>query len=330
MLWRKNRQTSSPLHPISKASTTPFFLNVSPLHTLYGESYGAIEGGTPALFLHGGPGSGCHHGQKALFDPKTWRVIFFDQRGSGKSTPKTSIEENTTPLLIEDIEAIREHWAIESWVVVGGSWGATLALAYARAYPHRVRGMVLRGTFLARPEDTQWAFYDAPQLFRPDLWEQLCALTHSQTPIEKLMDDLSHDDPAIHQYAARLWGWCEQSLALLNPQTTTLPSINPQEPLTTPVPNTPYIESHYIRHDFFLKETPLLANTDPLRHMPIIMLCGRYDLLCPPRCSYALKNAIGDNCHVRLIEKAGHSTSDKPLQDALAHAITEASQWPVP
>ena len=189
-------------YPLKKAEA--FSLAVSGGHRLYGERYGNPNGRN-ALFLHGGPGSGCHNSQKCLFDSKKWNLILFDQRASGKSTADDPYHDNTTQALIEDIEAIRHQFDIASWIIVGGSWGATLALAYAIDHPDHVDGLVLRSVFLADKQDTLWAFFHAAQTFRPELWDWLCRqLGNPPDPIATMQNMLVSSDESTRLQAAQI------------------------------------------------------------------------------------------------------------------------------
>ena len=210
-----------PLRPISNK-----YLEVGDGHTLYLETFGNPKG-IPAIFLHGGPGSGCNPDQARLFNPDNYHVILLDQRGSGRSTPKRSLENNTTQCLISDIEVVRETLSIEKWVVVGGSWGSTLGLAYAQQHPERVYGLVLRAIFLGTSEETEWAFGVGPRTFYPDLWAKFIQLVpegERHNPIPTFGKRLENADPKIHIPASQNWGQFERILSSLLPTSTDLPS----------------------------------------------------------------------------------------------------------
>ncbi len=294
-------------------------LDVGDGHWLYVEEVGAKDG-IPALFLHGGPGSGAQHAHRSLFDPKRHHAFLFDQRGAGRSHPYLSVAANTTDHLVADIEAIRAHFGIDTWLVVGGSWGSTLALAYAEAFPERVSGLVLRAIFLGTREEAHWAFVEGPQLFRPDLYADFVALlTESERaePLQAYLVRLANPDPAVHGPAARAWGAYERALSKLAPGQTRLA---PEAVAEGRLPPTPFIEAHYIRHDFFLAPGQLLGNADRLAGIPGTIVQGRYDLLCPPKNAYALA-AAWPQCRLQLMESAGHCMSEPGVADAMAEAV---------
>ena len=294
-------------------------------HVLYIEQVGRADG-VPAVFLHGGPGSGCQPAHRQLFDPQRFRAVLWDQRGSGRSTPRGSRTANTTPLLVAAMEHIRTLLGIERWLVVGGSWGATLALAYAEAHPDRVTGLVLRGTFLGTREEWRWAFVDAPRIIRPDLHQALLALlpeSERADLIGALTRRLFHLDPLVHQPAAVAWGEFERVLSEVNAS----PPVPLPASLSAPlggrsVPNTPYIEAHYCAHDSFLRPRQLMDDAYRLRGIPGIIVQGRYDLLCPPQIAYALHKAWPGS-ELRIIEMAGHAISEPGIRPAVMQAIED-------
>ena len=226
-------------------------LSVGDGHWLYVEEVGRA-GGIPALFLHGGPGSGSQHLHRRLFDPARFHAFLFDQRGAGRSHPYLSLDANTTQHLVADIEAIREHFGIERWLVVGGSWGSTLAIAYAEAHPERVTGLALRAIFLGTRAEVEWAFVDGPKLFRPDLYADFVGLlpeAERADPLAAYLRRLADPDPAVQVPAAQTWAAYERALSELAPSQTRLPApVGRSERL----PPTPIVEGHYIRNDFFL------------------------------------------------------------------------------
>jgi proline iminopeptidase len=290
-------------------------------HLVYVEQVGNPEG-LPAVFLHGGPGSGCNADQRRYFDPHLFRAVLFDQRGSGRSTPKRETENNTTAGLIADMERIRILLGIERWMVVGGSWGATLAVAYAEAHPERVMGLVLRAVFLGTREEFKWAFEGAAQTFYPELWRSLVNLlpeSERGDPIAALGARITNPDPKIHGAAAHVWHDYERALSLLRPHSLALPpslDAGGGEP-----PNTPFLEWHYLRHDCFLEPWQLLRDAPKLRGIPGIVVQGRYDLLCPPQAAHDLVAAWG-NAELRFVP-AGHSVAEPPVLDAVLAAIRD-------
>jgi proline iminopeptidase len=294
-------------------------LEVGDGHWLYVEEVGH-KGGVPALFLHGGPGSGAQHAHRTLFDPKRCHAFLFDQRGAGRSHPYLSLQANTTAHLVADIERIRAHFGIDKWLVVGGSWGSTLALAYAEAFPQHVRGLVLRAVFLGTREEVRWAFVDGPKLFRPELFADFVSqlpADERDDPLSAYVDRLLDPDPARHGPAARAWNAYERALSKLVPSITRLRATAPDEGR---LPPTPIVEAHYIRHDFFLKPGQLLRDAKRLKGIPGRIVQGRYDLLCPPQNAYALKQAWPD-CQLQLIENAGHCISEPGVGEAITKGV---------
>ncbi len=264
--------------------TRPFdavMLNAGDGHWLYVEQVGRRDG-IPVLFLHGGPGSGSQHAHRDLFDVSRFHAILFDQRGAGRSHPYLSRTANTTAHQIADIELIREHFGIKQWIVLGGSWGSTLAIAYAEAHPERVAGLVLRAVFLGTRAEVEWAFLEAPRRFRPELYAAFVAQLPSVErgdPLGSYVARLIDPDPKVHGPAAHVWHAYERALSELDPGSTALPDGVPAEHR---LPPTPLMEAHYIAHDFFLLPGQLIANAGRLDGIPGVIIQGRYDLLCPP------------------------------------------------
>jgi len=295
-------------------------------HNLYVEQVGSPEG-VPAVFLHGGPGSGCRPDQRRLFDPQRFRAVLFDQRGAGRSTPKRCLEDNTTDALVGDIETIRAELGIERWMLVGGSWGSTLAVAYAEAYPERVTGMVLRAVFLGSREEVEWAFVKAAPTFFPELWRAFLAPLPPEErddPLAAYGRRLTDPDPRVHIPAARIWHDYEQALSVLKPSRLALPETLVDESINaeTPMPNTPYVEWHYFSNDCFLAPGRLLRDTPVLETIPGIIVQGRYDMLCPPVSAAALA-ARWPAAELRLIADAGHAISEAGILAGVVRAIGE-------
>lgn len=298
-------------------------LAVDEIHTLHVEQVGNADG-LPAVFLHGGPGSGCNPEQRRYFDPHRFRAVLFDQRGSGRSTPKRGLARNTTQDLVADMERIREALGIERWMLVGGSWGATLALAYAQAHPGRTRGLVLRAVFLGTREEFVWAFRGAAQTIYPELWRDLVALlppAERADPIAALGARIENPDPRIHRPAAQVWHDYERALSTLRPGSLALPRSLEDGGRGEP-PNTPFLEWHYLRHGCFLEPGQLLAGAPRLRGIPGIVVQGRYDLLCPPLSADALADAW-PGCTLRLVPGAGHSAAEPAILAAMVTAIRD-------
>ena len=293
-------------------------LAVDGLHTLYIEECGNPDG-LPVIFLHGGPGAGLSPYHRRFFDPRRYRIVLFDQRGAGKSTPHAELRDNTTPHLVADIETIREYFGIERWVVFGGSWGSTLALAYAQKHPERAIGLVLRGIFLGRPGELRW-FNEldggAAWIF-PERWRRYLEhipLEERGDMVEAYWRRLDSDDEAVRLAAAQAWGWWEGgSTTLLH---------DPDEPGMFEEPQSAIsvarAEAHYFRHQVFLEPDQLLRDVDRIRTIPATIVQGRYDIICPVKSACDLARAWPEaEFHVVL---AGHSAADPAIVDVLVGA----------
>lgn len=299
-------------------------LDVGDGHWLYVEEVGT-RGGVPAVFLHGGPGSGSQHAHRTLFDMDRHHAVLFDQRGAGRSHPYLSRDANTTAHLVDDLEKIRAHFAFEKWLVVGGSWGSTLALAYAQAHPERVLGLVLRAVFLGTKEEVAWAFVDGPKRFRPDLWDAFVSFLPEDErarPVSSYVERLLAAARETYAPAAHVWGAYERVLSEIEPQQVALPT---SFPCDARVPPTAIMEAHYINNDFFLAPGQLLDNCSRLAGIPGVIVQGRYDLLCPPTAAYQVAQRWRD-CRLQLVETAGHSWSDTGVADAMRAAIRKLSR----
>jgi proline iminopeptidase len=304
------------------APLTSQLLPVGDGHEVHVETVGRTDG-IAAVYLHGGPGSGCQPDHRRLFDPERFHAVLFDQRGAGRSRPKGRREHNTLPHLIADMEMIRETFGIERWMVVGGSWGATLALAYAQAHPHRVTGIALRATFLGTREELDGAFLDRLPRFYPDLSDDFIGRLPPEErgrPLDAYWRRILDSDPALHAPFARAWNDTER---ILSEHTSSrvrldLASLNS----THGLPATPFMEAHYFQNDCFMRPGQLLAEADRLAGIPGIIVQGRYDLLCPPATSHALKAAWRES-EVRFVEGAGHSLYDPGVRNAVMKAIAD-------
>jgi proline iminopeptidase len=308
------------------SSATPSFrLPVSDGHELHIETLGH-PGLVPAVYLHGGPGSGCQPMHRALFDPDRHYAVLFDQRGAGRSTPHGGRAANTTPHLVADMEAIRTPLGIEKWLVVGGSWGATLALAYAEAHPERVSGIVLRATFLGTAAELDWAFGAGLRTFYPALHDDFLGLlpeAERADPLANYFRRILDPDPAIHAPAARAYAATEDILSGIRPSQSRLDLAAIKDP-TARLPPTAFMEAHYFSQGCWLAPCQLLAEAHRLRDVPGIIVQGRYDLLCPPATSHALAAAWG-NATVRIVDVAGHSLGEPGVQAAVTAAINDLS-----
>ena len=313
---------SSALRSDPFAPLTSQLLPVGHGHEIYVESVGRADG-IPAIYLHGGPGSGCQPDHRRLFDPERFHAILFDQRGAGRSRPKGRREDNTLPHLIADMETIRAQFGISRWMVVGGSWGATLALAYAQAHPSRVSGIVLRATFLGTRQELEGAFLKVLPYFYPDLGNDFLGVLpqpERAQPLDAYYRRILDPDPLVHGPAARAWHDTEQILSQHAPGRVRLDpaSLNSSRAL----PATPFMEAHYFHNDCFMKPGQLLADAGKLAGIPGLIVQGRYDLLCPPATSHALQ-AVWPGAEVRMVEGAGHSLYDPGIRDAVMKAIAD-------
>jgi proline iminopeptidase len=304
------------------APLTTELLPVGDGHEIYIETVGRVDG-IAAVYLHGGPGSGCQGDHRRLFDPERFHAVLFDQRGAGRSRPKGGREANSLPHLIADMEMIREKLAIERWMVVGGSWGATLALAYAQAHPQRVSGIVLRATFLGTRAELESAFLDCLPRFYPDLNDDfLKPLPKKERaqPLDAYWRRILDPDPAMHGLPARAWQGTE---AILSEHAPGRVRLDPNALNSTGnLPSTPFMEAHYFQNNCFMKPGQLLAEAGKLNGIPGLIVQGRYDLLCPPATSHALK-AVWPDAEIRFVEGAGHSLYDPGVRDAVMKAIAD-------
>jgi proline iminopeptidase len=293
-------------------------LPVSPVHTLYYEQSGNPEG-LPVVFLHGGPGGGTVPDYRRFFDPAAYRIVLFDQRGAGRSTPHANLEENTTWLLVADIERIREHLGIDSWVVFGGSWGSTLALAYAQTHPERARALVLRGIFLCRPKEIRWFYQEGASALYPDAWEHYVKVIPEAERDDMLgafHRRLTSEDETVRIEAARAWSIWEASTSKLYPDEDFIAHFGaPQFALAFA-----RIECHYFMNNaFFDTDNYLIENVGKIRHIPAVIVQGRYDVVCPLMSAWELHRAWPE-ADLKIIPDAGHSALEPGTRSALVEA----------
>jgi proline iminopeptidase len=291
-------------------------LPVDDLHTLYWEECGNPEG-TPVLFLHGGPGAGVSPKHRQFFDPSYYRMVLFDQRGAGQSTPLGEYRQNTTQLLVEDIERVRLMLGIAQWLVFGGSWGSTLALAYGEAHPMRCTGFVLRGIFLCTPPEVEW-FLNGIQWFFPKEHAQFVAGIPEAERGDLLgayVKRLFSDDPVENLAAARTWSRYEGSCLHLLPHPETADEFG-SDAVALGVGR---LEAHYFRHNAFLTDNQLIQHVGRIRHLPAVIVQGRYDVVCPARSAWALHEAWPE-ASFQMIEDAGHSAFEPGIANALVAA----------
>ena len=297
-------------------------LDVGDGHQVYWELCGNPSG-KPAVFLHGGPGSGCNPDHRRLFNPENYCVMLFDQRGCGRSTPHASLEANTTWHLVADMEKLRSLVGAQSWLVFGGSWGSTLALAYAQMYPQRVRELVLRGIFTARPEELHWYYQEGASWAFPDEWEHFVA----PIPLEERSDlmgafhrRLTGTDLDAQLKAAVAWSrWEGHTVTLLPDATLDEAHSDPHFALAFS-----RIENHYFMNKGFLEDQQLLRDASKLNGIPGVIVQGRYDMVCPVKTAWELHKAWPE-AKFQLINNAGHSYKEPGILDALIRATDELS-----
>ena len=301
-------------------------LPVSTVHTLYYEQSGNPEG-QPVVFLHGGPGGGTNPDYRRYFDPAAYRIVMFDQRGCGQSTPYASLEANTTWDLVSDIELLREHLGIDRWVVFGGSWGSTLSLAYAETHPDHVRAMVLRGIFLCRKKEIEWFYQEGASAVFPDVWEEflrpipkgergdLLSAYHSR---------LTGDDETVRLEAARAWSIWEGSTSKLFPDQELISYFGePHKALALA-----RIECHYFVNKIFMEsEDHLIENVEKIRRIPAIIVQGRYDMVCPVVSAWDLHRAWPE-AELKIVPDAGHSAFEPGIISELVQATDHFREAP--
>jgi len=290
-------------------------LAVDDVHTLYWEESGNPNG-VPVIFLHGGPGAGASPTHRRFFDPKAWRVIIFDQRGAGRSTPLGETRNNTVELLIEDIERLRTMLDIKRWHVFGGSWGSTLALAYAQTYPQHVLGLMLRGIFLLRQQEIDWFLYGMRQIF-PEAWEVFTNYIPSnerQDLLGAYEKRFNSTDPAKRLEAVRAWSLYEASCSTLLPNPELIAANDDRHAL-----GIAKIEAHYFRNNLFKPENKLLENTERIRKIPGVIVQGRYDIVCPIESAYELHKRWPEADYI-IVPDAGHSALEPGIRAALIDA----------
>lgn len=293
-------------------------LEVSELHQMYYEQSGNPQG-KPVIFLHGGPGGGSQPFQRQFFNPQHWRIILFDQRGCGKSRPHAELQENTTWHLVEDIEKLRKHLGIEQWVVAGGSWGSTLSLAYSQTHPDCCLGLILRGIFLLRHKEIQWFYQAGASNLFPDAWEEYL----NPIPLEERHDLLSayyrrltSSDTNIRLAAARAWSIWEASTSKLLQDPDLMSKFGEDEFASAFA----RIECHYfVNHGFFETEDLLLQGVDRIRHLPAVIVQGRYDVVCPMVSAWDL-HKVWPEAELIVVPDAGHSMTEPGIRDELIKA----------
>lgn len=296
-------------------------LRVSDIHEVYFEVSGAING-KPVIVCHGGPGGGSTPSMRRYFDPERYRVIVFDQRGCGRSTPHASLEDNTTWALISDMEMLREHLGVERWQVFGGSWGSTLALAYAQTHPDRVMELVLRGIFTLRREELLWFYQEGASAIYPDAWEGFLKPIPEAERADMMAayyERLTGDDKAVQIEAAKAWSLWEGGTVSLAPSEERM-QVFASDAFATAFAR---IECHYfVNGGFFDRDDQILANMDRIRHIPGVIVQGRYDVVTPMTTAWALHKAWPES-DLKIIQDAGHAASEPGIVDALVRATNK-------
>lgn len=299
-------------------------LQVSEIHSLYWEESGNPQG-QPVLFLHGGPGGGTAPMHRRFFDPKHYRIILFDQRGSGNSTPSAELKDNTTWDLVNDIEKLREFFNIETWLVFGGSWGSTLALTYAIKHPTKVTGLVLRGIFLCRPSEVKWFYQEGASQIFPDIWDSY---------LEQIPENERHDmvtayykrltspDESVRLNAAKAWSKWEAATSRLYMDKNAIEEFDDPEYALSFA----RIECHYFTNNaFFDSNNWILENIEKIRHIPASIVQGRYDVVCPARSAWEL-HKVWPEAKFTIVADSGHAANEPDTRSALVEATDSFKQ----
>jgi len=313
MSFDKNKEVFPPIEPYNK-----FHLKVDKLHQIYVEECGNPKG-QPVLFLHGGPGAGFGEFHRRLFDPKHYRIVLLDQRGAGKSTPHAELEDNTTWHLISDIEMIRAQLGIKKWLVFGGSWGSTLALAYAETHPEVCTHLILRGIFLCRQEEIKWFYQEGASFIFPDYWKTYLA----QIPVSERSDmvtnyyrKLTSQNAQVRLAAAKAWSGWEGATLHLHPNIESKTDFEEDQKALSIA----RIECHYfVNHAFFKTDNELIENAFKIKNIPTVIVHGRYDVVCPVKNAFDLHEALPD-AELKIIPDAGHAVDEPGILRALLAA----------
>lgn len=299
-----------------------FFLEPDSLHSIYVEECGN-KNGLPVIFLHGGPGQGCGENHRRYFDPAVYRIIIFDQRGTNRSTPRACVDENTSQHLIQDMDAIRRQLKIDSWCLFGGSWGATLALLYAQAFPQHVMGLIVRGTFLARKQDLAWFIDQGANKLFPDYWQEFINII----PKEERHDLVSAyykrvhgSDEAKRDEAIKSWAIWGGRLVTYLFTGINHDAFQPED--MQAAHQEVAIETHYAQHQYFIEENQILENADVLHDIPVHIIHGRRDLTCTLDASWDLHRAL-PNSTLTIVREGGHLAGTPNMINALVSATDD-------
>jgi len=304
-----------------------FYLPVGDGHELYVEEVGNPNG-KPALFLHGGPGGGISENHRRLFDPEHYRIILFDQRGSGKSKPHASLNQNTTWDVVADIEKLRKHLNIQQWVVFGGSWGSTLSLAYAETHPQSVTALILRGIFLCRPEEITWFYQEGAGWIFPERWAEYIAPVPPEKRgqmVEAYYELLTSPDESTRLRAAQAWSKWEGATCKLNPDPKVIDHFEESHHALAMA----RIECHYFMHNCWLEENQLIRDVPKIRHIPTWIIHGRYDVICPVKNAWDLHQAFPEAV-LQIVPDAGHAYDEPGILHALLEATDACKNIPLP
>lgn len=298
-------------------------LAVDNIHILHIEECGS-KTGIPVLYIHGGPGSGCRSFDRRFFDPEKYRIILFDQRGAGRSTPHAELENNSTEHLLGDIEKIREHLGVDEWVLFGGSWGSTLALLYAEKHPEQVLSLILRGVFLARKSDLHWLYQSGADRVFPDYWSEFIQpIDESERGdiVQAYYNKLSSANEIARMHAAKVWSLWEGRCATLRPSSEVV-SVFSDPHLALSLAR---LETHYFVNRCFIEENQILEHSEKLKGISGIIIHGRYDMICPLENAVSLYNQWPDT-ELQIIRDAGHSAREPGIVDALVKATNKMAK----
>lgn len=311
-----------PLYPAIRPNQH-YYLPVDDSHQLYVEESGN-EDGIPVLFIHGGPGAGCSADDRRFFNPEHYRIILFDQRGAGRSKPHAELAQNTTAELVADIEKLREHLGVEQWVLFGGSWGSTLSLLYAQAFPERVLAMILRGIFLCRPHELHWFYQEGASRIFPDYWQKFIEpipVDQRDNLIQAYHKLLTSNNELAKMNAAKHWSIWEASCATLRPHQALIDTFGePHMALALA-----RIEAHYFVNDVFIEHNQILDNMHKLEGIPGTIVHGRYDIICPVENAWEL-HQHWPNSQLQIVRDSGHGSREPGTIDALVRATDEAAK----
>lgn len=289
-------------------------LKVDDKHSLYIEESGNPNG-IPVIYLHSGPGIGSDKYQRRFFDPEVYRIILYDQRGAGRSTPHAELKDNTTQHLVDDLEAIREHLNIDSWILFGSSWGSLLALVYSIQNPERVSGLVVHSTFLGRQQDIDWVYKEGTNIFFPDYWDDFVKILSTgerANPLQAYHDKLRSADELTRMGSAKHWSMFQAQCSTLQPHNQTVDHLLDPKVAVGLV----NIETHYFINNCFLEENYILDNIDKIADIPGFIVHGRYDAICPVKNAWEL-NQVWTKAQLYLVRDAGHSDKEPGMIDAL-------------